>query len=195
MGLIYNNPFGPEWEGIFGDMVFAKFKPGIKIGRRKPTRTKAPTAAETASQAQFRAAMAWAKAVWATQPELKARYHAAAQRSHGRGFDLAKSDYRLRPVVEDIDLAGYTGHAGEVIRVRAVKKFEVKAVGVKIRDLSGAVLEEGAAVPENGWWAYTAQVEVPAGQTVVIEATATDHPGHTGVNRVDHACGPRSPQN
>ena len=191
MGFIRSNPFGPEWEGTFGDMVFAKYKPGLKIGRKKPVRTTAATEREKASRGQFRDAMFWAKAVWATQPELKARYIAAARLKDGRGFDLAKSDYRLPPVVEDIDLSGYTGQTGEVIRVRAVKKFEVKGVGLKIRDLTGAVLEEGAAVLENGRWAYTAKSPVPAGQTVVIEATATDHPGHTGVKKADHACGPR----
>jgi hypothetical protein len=36
---------------------------------------------------------------------------------------------------------------------------------------------------------------VPAGETVVIEATATDHHGHTGMKRVDPACGPRVTQN
>jgi hypothetical protein len=194
MGLIYSNPFGPEWQGTFGDMVFAKFKPGIRIGRRKPTRTEPATAAEKASQGQFREALAWARTVWATQPDLKAKYNSAAQLKHGRGFDLAKSDFRRPPVVEDIDLTSYMGHAGEVIRIRAVKKFEVKGVVPKIRDLSGAVLEQGAAVSENGRWAYTTQVEVSAGQTVVIEATATDHPGHTGVKRVDYACGLRATQ-
>jgi hypothetical protein len=79
-----------------------------------------------------------------------------------------------------------------VIGVRARDNFEVLGVKVRIKDLAGNVLEEGAAVVEEAHWVYTAGLEVPAGQTVVIEATATDHAGHSASKRADHACGPRT---
>ena len=36
----------------------------------------------------------------------------------------------------------------------------------------------------DGGWTYAATVAVAAGETVTIEATAKDHPGHTGVKTV-----------
>src|SRR3954471_13601 len=111
MGLIRQNPFGGDWEGVFGNVVFAKHKPGVKIGRKRPTRTKPATAGEAANRDKFRLAVLWAKAVWAHRPELKTKYNAAAQLKHGRGFELAKADYLRPPVIKDVDLTAYTGKA------------------------------------------------------------------------------------
>jgi hypothetical protein len=128
--------------------------------------------------------------VWAHLPDLKAKYLAAARISGRQGFNLAKADYLLPPEVREVELGGYTGRPGEVIRVDAVDDFEVKGVEVIIRELAGAVIERGAAVPENGSWLYQAQTEVADGKVVRIETIATDHPGHTASRRVDHVCGP-----
>ena len=70
-----------------------------------------------------------------------------------------------------------------VIRIAASDNSEVKAVEVVIEDLTGRVIEKGPAGQENGAWVYRAQTQVPAGRTVVIHASATDHPGHAGSKR------------
>ncbi len=57
--------------------------------------------------------------------------------------------------------------------------------------LSG-LIEQGAAVVANDTWSYQAQTQVPAGETVTVEAIAVDYPGHSVSKRLDHACGPRS---
>ena len=187
MGLVYQNPFGGEWKGKFGDMVFARHAPGVQIGRRRPTRKTPPTEAELLNRAAFRQAVIFANAVWKNNPELKAKYNAAAR--FGRGFELAKSDYLVRPRIEDIDPSGYLGKAGGIVRISAVDVFELAAVSVKIRDLAGTTLEEGAALFDNGVWVYTAKTEVAAGQTVTLEVSAKDHPGHTATRKADHVCG------
>ncbi len=46
-------------------------------------------------------------------------------------------------------------------------------------------------MPEEGSWSYRAQTQVPAGETITLEAIAVDYPGHTAAKRLDHACGPR----
>ena len=48
------------------------------------------------------------------------------------------------------------------------------------RDAAGVVLEQGPAVAADGGWTYAATVPVATGETVTIEATAKDQPGHTG---------------
>ncbi len=54
-------------------------------------------------------------------------------------------------------------------------------VGPLIPGPNGAVLEQGAATAtSDGAWTYTTTTNLPAGQQVVIEVSATDRPGHKG---------------
>jgi hypothetical protein len=191
MAKMIPNPAAGELRGRIGDLVFVKHKNGEIIVRKRPVRKVPRRKGELRNQKEFTDSVVYAKAVWAEQPELKARYNAVAQAQGRQGFNLAKSDFRTPPTVEDIELDEYTGKIGEVIRIQAVDDFEVKSVRVVIRDLEGVQVEQGNAVLEDGKWAYRGQSEVSAGQTVTIEVTATDHPGHTAVKPVDHACGPR----
>ena len=84
------------------------------------------------------------------------------------------------PVVDQIDLSTYTGKAGESIRITASDDFAVAGVAVTIHDTAGAVLEQGAATPagEGATWNYVATTDLPPGQQVSIEVTATNRPGH-----------------
>ena len=194
MAKLIPNPAIGAPTGTIGELVFARYKIGKIIIRKRPVRTAEKREGEAANQQGFAKAVDYANGVWATNPELRAKYNAAAREQGRQGFHLAKADFRLPPTVQEIDLDGYAGNSGEIIRIVAQDDFEVKAVGVIIRDLAGGLIEQGAAAQENGTranWVYRAQTQVPAGQTVVIEATATDHPDHTGTRRVDHACGLR----
>ena len=52
-------------------------------------------------------------------------------------------------------------------------------VAVAIRVTDGTVLEQGVTTATgDGAWTYTATTNLPDGQQVVIEVTATDRPGH-----------------
>lgn len=62
--------------------------------------------------------------------------------------------------------------------------FEIASVSVVIRDAADAVLEQGPAVLAGGLWTHAATGAAPAGETVTIEAVATDRPGHTGARIV-----------
>ena len=57
-------------------------------------------------------------------------------------------------------------------------RFTLAFVGYQ-DEADGTVLEQGAAVAGNdSLWAYTTTTALPAGQSVMIEVTATDRPGH-----------------
>ena len=99
-------------------------------------------------------------------------------------FAFVLGDFLKPPVVETIDAAGYHGRVGDLIKVSARDDFEVVAVDVVIRDAADAVLEQGPAALVGGQWTYATTVAVVAGETVTIEATATDRPGHTGSKSV-----------
>ena len=191
MANITPNPAAGALSGAVGDLVFVRRKNGKIVVRRRPLRKTARTAGELANQESFIRAVAYAKAVWNNEPELQAKYTAAGQRQGRQGFHLAKSDFRLPPTIGDVDLASYRGNAGDVIRIVATDDFEVKEVLVVLRRLSGELIEQGAAVLDQGVWKYQAQTQVPADETVTVEAIAVDYPGHTASKRLDHACGPR----
>src|SRR5579862_3551069 len=127
MALGNLSPLFPEISGRIGDLIVARHKPGLEIIRHRPTRTAPPTVPELGNQARFKLAVTYAKALWKEQPELKAKYIAAAQLKHRLGFNLAKGDFLNPPRVEEIDLDGYSGKTGEVIRVSAVDDFGVKS--------------------------------------------------------------------
>ena len=61
---------------------------------------------------------------------------------------------------------------------------QLSLTGLVIRDASDAVLEQGPATLVGGRWTYTARAGVGSGESVTIEATATDRPGHTGARIV-----------
>lgn len=191
MAKLASHPVMGQLTGTIGNLTFVKHTAGEVIVRKRRVRNSNPTTAETARQQAFANAVAFAKDVWATQPNLRSRYNALARAKGRQGFHLAKADFLLPPKVHEIDASAYTGNPGQTIRIRAEDDFEVKSVVVSIRDLSGGMLETGAALWEGETWKYSAQTQVSAGQTVIIQATATDHPGHIGTRQVDHACGPR----
>jgi hypothetical protein len=191
MAKMMSNPAVGHLRGTVGDLVFVQQRTGDVVVRMRSRRRAPKREQEAANQQRFREAVAYAKSVWATQPELKGRYQAEAKLTGRQGFNLAKADYRLLPSVDDVGLTGYRGNIGETIGIKATDNFEVRTVGVMIRELDGTMLEQGPAVPSGGQWVYRSQTQVPAGQTVVVEVTATDHPGHSATKKVDHACGPR----
>ena len=132
---------------------------------------------------QFRAAAAYAKAVFA-DPVRRPPYESAARAKGMSLFAFVMGDFLKPPVVEVIDAAGYHGVVGDLIKITARDDFEVVGVGVVIRDAADAVLEQGPAALVGGQWTYATTVAVAAGETVTIEATATDRPGHTGSKTV-----------
>lgn len=138
-----------------------------------------PSAAQTAVRERFRLAADFAQSV-RSDPALRATYEAVAQ---NRGISLqvaVMTDYLTPPVVNAIDLSSYQGRIGDVIRVRAVKDAGVVAVNLAIRDAALNVLEEGAAMLQNGLWVYTATTAIVLDPTIKVTATAVDRPGNTG---------------
>src|ERR1019366_3669425 len=93
------------------------------------------------------------------------------------------------PVINDVDLSGYSGNAGELIRIEAVDDFGLTSVMLTIAELDGSLVEYGAAVlePSSSKWLYQAQVTVRFGQTLILHVTAVDHPANSVTKTVHHA--------
>ena len=165
--------------GKIDNWVYRKYGDGVIIARR-PESNGPASPAQLAVRERFRLAANYAREILADPVRLPA--YAAAARARGLSvFAFIMGDYLRPPVVEALDLAGYHGIVGDLIKVSASDTFRVAAVHIAIRDGDGAVLEEGPATLTDGRWTYTATTGIaPPSETVTIEATATDVPGHTG---------------
>ena len=123
-------------------------------------------------------------------PETKALYEESAGAKGKPVFSLTLADFFNAPSVDEVDLAGYNGVAGDEIVIRASDDFDVVAVLVALADADGNAIESGAAAetpPESGRWVYTATVTVDTGKTVRISVTAEDRPGGLGTGEGEKA--------
>lgn len=179
MAKVNLNPVLEQFQGKIGDLVFKRFMDGTIVSRLPNPSNEEPSMAQNAVRNRFRLAASYARAVFA-DPVRKAAYAILAKSRGMPTFALALADYLKPPVVHTLDLAAYRGHAGDVVEAEASDDVEVVGVTVTVRNDGGDVLEEGPAMLVNGRWRYAATVPIAAGETLTVEATATDRPGHTG---------------
>jgi hypothetical protein len=164
--------------GHVGNFIFYEAD-GQNLSRTMPEIIAERTAKQKASSERFLAAQRYAATALA-DPLLKAAYKAAC-RGHQNPRNLAIRDALRLPVVESIDLDGFTGNPGQIVRVKATDDFRVVEVKVSVRGPAGELIEEGIAKlsSEASEWRYTTKVEVPSGQSVLVVAVARDNPGNT----------------
>jgi hypothetical protein len=165
--------------GRVGDFVFYQAD-GQTLSRTMPEVTAERTEKQKATAGRFLAAQQYAARALA-DPALKAAYKAAC-RGHQNPRNLAIRDAMRPPAVDSINLDGYMGKPGQVVRVKATDDFRVVEVKVTVRGPAGELIEEGLAglSSAEGEWRYSTQVEVPTGQTLSVTAVARDNPGNTG---------------
>jgi hypothetical protein len=179
MAKVKLNPVLQRVRGKVGDLVFKRYNDGVIMARKPDLTDNPPTEGQAAQRRQFKLATLYGRTVLA-DPVQKTVYEATAKAKGIPAFALTVGDFLNAPTVDEIDLSGYTGKAGETIRITASDDFEVTGVAVSITDAGGTVLENGPATAQNGTWSYTTTTNLTAGQPVSIAVTATDRPGHTG---------------
>jgi hypothetical protein len=93
---------------------------------------------------------------------------------------VAVADFFHAPDISVIDVSGYSGHAGDVIRIEVTDDFAVRTVKVVISNVDGSLVEEGYAVQEAiGYeWTYTATADNDSLKGDRIEIFASDMPGN-----------------
>jgi hypothetical protein len=157
------------------DLVLKRGRDGQIILSRKPTfpEDREFSPAQRAHQARFRAAAAYAKAAARQEPI----YAELARKRRQTAYNVALSDWFHPPKIVVVDRTGWTGQAGQEIRVLAEDDVAVRRVEVEI--LAGNQrLEAGEARPERGpWWVYRTTADCPpVGVRLVVRAE--DLPGH-----------------
>ncbi len=166
---------------IGNDIVFKRACGGQTILCRKPTflddRVFSP--AQKEHQKRFREAAAYAKQAAAQNPI----YAEKAKKTGQPAYNVALADFMHPPEILAVDLSGYSGRAGEVIRIQARDDVAVARVSVVIADAGRQIVEQGQATSNSSglWWTYTATEDCPTA-TAIIVAHVEDLTGH-GVER------------
>jgi hypothetical protein len=112
-------------------------------------------------------------------PELNAAYAAKAKKGR-TARHVAISDYFHAPDIEAVDLSGYHGKPGDVIRIEVTDNFAVKEVKVVITNPDGSLVEEDFATPGAiGYeWTYKATADNADLDGDRIDIYASDTPGN-----------------
>ncbi|MFT3751831.1 MAG: hypothetical protein QM800_02785 [Paludibacter sp.] len=181
MGESKNNLATEGLSGQVGNLVFRRRKEDGKVfvSVHPSPYEGEPSEAQQKVNLKFQEAVIYGKSVIA-DPAMKALYgeKAAAGQS---AYNVAVADYFSAPDITEVDLSGYTGEAGSVIKVKAVDNFKVTRVQVRIAGVDGALVEEGDAVlhADGLSWMYTAtqKNESPTGDKITV--TAWDMPSHS----------------
>lgn len=179
MAKVKLNPVLESIRGKVGDLVFRRYNDEMVVSKMPDRSGVVPTPGQVAQQDQFRLAVLYGKAVLADE-DLRIIYDDVAARKGEPMFALTVGDFLNAPAIHEIDMSSFSGAIGDVINIRATDDIEVQGVSVAIRDQEGEVLEEGPAVwtPASATWQYTATTALAQGQSVSIDVSATDRPGH-----------------
>ncbi len=191
MAKLNQNSLLTALQGSVGDLVIVHSN-GKAWSRAKPSVKPKSTPRRKAHQHKLTTAARWTTVLLKQAPEVVARYTEAAEGTPWSWQNLAIADYMHGPVIDDIDLSGYTGHRGEPIRVQArdnvrpPMKLGVAEVRVLIRAASGEIVERGVAARDGDSWVYVTKEEVTPAQIVQVEVTAVDQPNRHATKTLPH---------
>ncbi len=183
MAKLKTNPVVESIRGKIGDLVFRRFGDEIIIGRTPNFAGQVPTAGQQVVRERFKLAAIYGKNALA-DPATKQSYRVKADDKGIPVFAATVADFFNEPVVDEVDLSGYTGATGGTIRIQAHDDFKVTGVAVRILNTDGSVVEEGPATQTTtggSEWRYQTIATLASGQAVTIEVTALDRPGHKTV--------------
>lgn len=165
------------FSGTLGEqLVIKQDKAGRTILAVPPTfeENRTFSDAQQEQQEKFRDATTYAK-----DAKTQEVYVEKAAGTPMNAFNVAMADWFHAPEVQEIDVEGWHGAVGDVIRIRAVDDVQVTQVTVLITDTNGTVLEQGPATNAgSGWWTYTTQTAISGSPRIV--ASARDLPGNIG---------------
>lgn len=166
-------------KGGIDDWVYRTVRGRIVISRRRGPSIGPISAAQEAVRERFRLAADYGRA-GIQDPAMKVIYEPVAKERGISLYSAMMTDYLTPPTVNVVDLTGYHGLVGDVVKVRASDDVGVTKVSVAINGADGTLLETGDAVLVFGSWIYAATTQRVSGIPVTITATAGDRPGNVG---------------
>ena len=174
-----NNVVTHGLSGKVGDLLVFRQVGGKTIVSKVPPKRKVSTEQQKAQQRKFQRAVLYAKSVMADPAGMGAAYSQAAKKGQ-TGYNVAVADFFHAPDIQNIDVSGYTGHPGDIIRIEVSDDFSVKEVKLTITNADGSLVEECFATPDAiGYlWIYTATATNDSLAGDKIEITVSDLPGN-----------------
>jgi hypothetical protein len=163
--------------GKIGDLLVFRQVGGRTIVSQMPKPSNTVSEKQVAHRKRFQQAVLYGKSALES-PETAELYKAATKKGQVP-MNIAVADFFNAPDIENIDVTGYSGKAGDVIRITASDDFIVKYVKVRITNADGSLVEEGEAVNDAGdIWIYTAVQDNENLEGDKIVVTASDLPGN-----------------
>lgn len=184
MAQVYNNIFVRGLTGAVGDQfVIRRTRSGKTIIANKPKfdENREFTESQMAQQEAFRQATCYGK-VAKTQP----LYIEKAKATNSTSYNMAVADWFGKPQVLELNASGWTGQAGQTVRIKAQDDTQVTRVNVVIHN-NGTILEQGEAVRSESdglLWTYVTTSQVTAAPGLLLDANAYDLPGNFGSSSV-----------
>lgn len=174
-----NNVIVHGFTGKFGDLLVFRQVAGKTIASKAPAAPQGePSEKQLAVRARFQQAVLYGRAVLA-DPATKKTYADAAPNGQS-AYNVAVADFFQAPDIAEIDVSGYTGQPGQVIKIKVTDDFKVKTVKLTIQNEDGSLVEEGDAVQlgNSADWTYTATAPNANLTMDKITVTATDNPAN-----------------
>jgi hypothetical protein len=164
------------------DQFVYRNRNGKTVMARKPDESsKPPSAKQENAKDNFRLASQYAKGVM-DDPALKAFY--ASKAAPGKSaYNMAVADYFDAPRIKEIITNGYSGNVSDKIAVKAVDRFKVESLKVKITKADGTLVEEGAATQGTVFWEYSCTSNNASISDCIVMVTAFDLPGNFTVEQ------------
>jgi hypothetical protein len=174
-----NNLLTHGLSGTVGGMLVFRQRNGKTIVAKRPAKSKNVSEKQVAQRYRFQQAVFYSYTA-VNSPETGELYKTAAKKSKGKSpSNIAVADFFNAPDIRDVDLSGYTGVAGEQIRIVVSDDFAVKTVTVSITNADGSLVEEGSAVQSIGaLWIYTTEQNNESLDGDKIVVAASDLPGN-----------------
>lgn len=168
-----------NYRGKFGDQVVFRTRYGKSIISSPPdTSLNGPTQGQLNARKRFKLAARYARNIL-QDPDMLIAYSAQA-RDGITPYVLAVTDYLKPPVIDSINLSGFSGNPGDKIVVDASDDFAITEVFVQIAGPTGNVYDQGPCTldQKTGLYEFVTTVAVPSLTGVTVTARAIDIPGH-----------------
>jgi hypothetical protein len=176
-----NNPLTKGLSGMVGKQIVFRTWNGKTFVSVAPKKPKRQSPVQKENRTKFKRATVYAKNMM-KDPVKKAEYMEISKKLQlPNAYTAAITDYMRNPEIEELDLANYSGKAGEEIKVTVSKKdFDIQEVEVIVVDKNGEVIEEGKAKKTVGTeWIYKAIKNIEEKETTRFLIRVRDRTGNS----------------
>lgn len=161
MAIIDHNIFTNGLRGRVGNLIFRRWGEKTVVSAAPGRAKRKWSRLQRSNRERFSIAMAWAREAM-KDPEKRRGFQKRAKGMQ-TAWNVAVSEYMMRPLIEKADVSGYHGKRADQLRVWTGKAFRVSTVIITILTAQGVIIESGTAARDGGTngWIYFATTHNP----------------------------------